>query len=299
MSTNLSPYNMLVTQLLLPQDILDIVEAPFKDRGYPLIQEVTYDYEENELTYFVSICEDQKVVLLHMAGDVIADRSNFRDIVAIANVFITAKTAGLFFFAPIKDLNREYNLILATRWKDDHPTIKETRFFDQAEIDTLKAKATPNRNRIVSRLMSLDSLLPTGNGSGRAVAAPLDLTKIQDRIAELVYKHYQTVNADPRDFFISIRNNLKWPPGWSWEPKAIPRDSAVDLVVYLIGQKTYPPGANVIGYKPLGTLLSYLIALVGGDDADEIYQIIAKYRLIEIEDVMAELKQKYCLPGSD
>jgi hypothetical protein len=289
---------MLVTQLLLPQDILDIVEAPFKERGYPLIREVTYDYEENELTYFVSICEDQKVVLLHMAGEVIADRNNFRDIASIATLFITARTAGLFFFAPIRDLNREYNLILATRWKDDHPTIKEARFFDQAEIDTLKAKAAPNRNRIVSRLLSLDSLLPTGNGSTPAVAQ-LDLGEIQDKVADIVLKRFQTVNGHPRDFFIGLRNELSWPPGWDWQPKEVPRDSCRELVLYLIGQKSYPAGAKMTGYKPLGTLLYRLISVVGGDDAKEIYQIITKYQLIEKEDILVTLKQTYWEPGSD
>lgn len=316
MSRGPSAYEILIKELLLPSDILAVVESPFKDRGYPLQQEVTYDPEDIPITYFVSICNNQKVVLLHLAGTVVEDRSNFRDVGLFAATFFATRSIGLFFFAPIKDLNSDYNLLLATRWKDDYPNLKEVRFFNRGEIDTLAAKPPQSRNRLLSRLFSLDLLMPPGNGApaskngappevttpvtaSSAVTAPpatqlLDAAEIQDRVIELLYGHYKTTNGDPRDFFVSLRDDLKWPPGWEWEPEKLPKDSAQRLVIYLIGQKSYPPGSNIVGFTPLGKMLHCLISMVGGEQIIEIYQMITKYKLIENEEILLKLKEDYC-----
>jgi len=294
MSTPVSPYDELVRQLVLPQEIRAIVEKPFEERGYPLQPEKMYDYEYNELTFLSSVCNDQRVVLLHIAGDVIADRNNFRDVASIAALF-SARSAGLFFFAPVKDLNREYNITLATRLKEDNKAIKEARFFDQADIESLKNKPAPLQKRLVSNLLFLDSLLANGIGSKTSVTTTtvVDLTEIQDRVIQILMLHYETTSSPPRQFFGLYRSELKWPPDWDWEPNDSARESARALVGYLIRQKTYPPGI-MAGYKPLGALLNQLISVVGGDEAIEIYNMLFNYKLIENADVLSALKQRYC-----
>jgi hypothetical protein len=292
MSTPISPYNELVRQLVLPQDIRAIVEKPFEERGCPLAPETIYDYEYNELTYLSSICNNQRVVLLHIAGDVIADRNNFRDVATIAALF-SSKSAGLFFFAPVKDLNREYNITLATRLKEDNKAIKEARFFDQADIESLKNKPAPLQKKLVSSLLALDALLANGNGPKSVVTTVLDLTQIQDRVIQILITHYDTASTPPRQFFGLYRSELKWPPDWDWEPTDSARESARALVLYLVRQKTYPPGV-MTGYKPLGALLYQLISVVGGEEAKEIYKMIANYKLIELNDILENLKTTYC-----
>ena len=293
MSTPVSPYNELVRQLVLPADIRAIVEKPFEERGYPLEPDIIYDYESNELTYLCSVCNNQRVVLLHMAGDVIADRNNFRDVATIAALF-SSKSAGLFFFAPVKDLNREYNITLATRLKEDNSAIREARFFDQADIESLKNKPGPMQKRLVSSLLSLDALLANGTGPKPVVTTTtvVDLTQIQERVVQILMLHYETASSPPRQFFGLYRSELKWPPDWDWEPNDSARESARGLVLYLIRQKTYPPGI-MAGYRPLGALLYQLISVVGGDEAGEIYKMLSDYRLIENVDVMKTLKDKY------
>ena len=297
MSTPISPYNELVRQLVLPQDIRAIVEKPFEERGCPLAPDTIYDYEYNQLTYLSSICNNQRVVLLHIAGDVISDRNNFRDVASIATLF-SSKSAGLFFFAPVKDLNREYNITLATRLKEDNTAIKEARFFDQSDIESLKNKPPPLQKKLVSSLLALDALLAKGNGPKPGVTTTvLDLTQIQDRVIELLYQRYETAQEDPREFFVALRGELSWPPTWELEPKAQPRVSAREFVLYLLKQGSYPPGVRA-GYKPLGDLLCCLIPKMGGDEAVEMYQIVVKYQLVEtnaLSEYRESLQSKYGL----
>jgi len=294
MSTTLSTYDTLIQNLLLPSDIREIVEGPLLDRGYPLNEYEGYDVVGNRHVYVAATYKDQKIVLLHLLGEIIADYKNFKDVFLVANLFTpkSVNSSGLFFFARVKDLNPDFNNTLAVSLAEDYTTIKAAHFFHQGDIDSWKAKPLPMQKRIITNLLALDTLLP-GNGSRPAATVTLDLTQIQDRVVQLLYKHYEVLQGNPRDFYISIRNQLSWPPDWMWEPKDQPLLSAQELVKYLVGQAAYPPGRRD-GYRPLGALLYYLIRVMGGEDSAEIYQIIVKYRLIDLNDVLNDLKQKYC-----
>lgn len=294
---DLSPYEELLSQLLLPSSILEVLEPPFQDLGCPLQKDSTEDPKLNPLEYFRAQSKDQQIVLLHIPGDIIGDSANWTAVANVADVFI-GKTAGLFFFAPTKDLNRDYNGLLAGSWERKSPNTKKVKFFDQSDIDNLMAKAPPQRKRMVTLLLYVDKLLNLANGSGPAVAQP-NLAEIQERLVRILFDRAQVAGVDSRTYFLSLRGQLEWPPDWIWEPRATSDESARDLVLYLITQKSYPAAAiNKNGYTTLGFLLGRIISQVGGDTAKDLYEIILKYRLIMLDDVLDDLKRKYC-PSSD
>jgi hypothetical protein len=288
---DLSPYDLLLGQLLLPQPILDVLDQPFKELGYPLEKDTTEDPKLNSLEYIRAYSKDQQIVLLHVPSDIIGDSANWIAVANVADVFI-GKTAGLFFFAPTKDLNRDYNGLLAGSWERKSPQTKKVKFFDQNDIDNLMAKAPPQRKKLVTLLLDVDKLLPPANGRP-PIAGPPDVARIQDRIAEMIFDRYQTAGGDSKEFYLALRNGLKWPPDWFWEPEASPRDSARTLVVYLTNQRVYPAASNLNGYTTLGVLLESMISVVGGDTADEMFGIISEYHLIEKDDVLEDLRKRF------
>lgn len=289
---SLPPYETLVSQLLLPSTILELVEPPFQDLGYPLQKESIEDLKLNTLEYLCAQSKGQQIVLLHIPGDIIGDPANWTAVVNVAYVFI-GKTAGLFFFAPIKDLSRDYNGLLATSLERASIGTKRVKFFDQGDIDNLTAKTPPQRRRLITLLLDVDKLLPPTNGRPPAGAEP-NLAEIQERLIQILFDRAQVAGVDSRTFFSSLRSQLEWPPDWKWEPKATSDESARDLVLYLISQKCYPAASGKNGYTTLGFLLGRIIPQVGGDTARDLYQIILKYRLIVLDDVLDDFKRKYC-----
>jgi hypothetical protein len=222
-------------------------------------------------------------VLLHIAGEIISDLANFQAVASVAYVFIT-RSAALFFFAPIKDLNREYNLSLATRLQENYPNIRKIRFFDQQDIETLENKSPAARKKLVSGLLDLNILLPSPSSSG-----PPDIAQIQNRLAQIVVAYASTSNELAADIFLGLRGQLEWPPGWSWEPKGTIDDCASSLVKYVILQKVYPPGGDKDGYTTAGFLLYRLIRAVPGNLSAEVYKMIVDYKLITRQDILDEL----------
>lgn len=286
----LPPYQVLLSELLLPDQIRELVEPPFMDLGYPLTKDSTEDLQDNTLEYFRAKANGRQIVLLHIAGNIIGDPANFRDVASIAYVFIT-KSAGLFFFAPIKDLNREYNLSLATRLQENYPNIKKIRFFDQQDIETLANKPPAARKKLVSGLLDLNTLLPSGNGPP-ASAAPPDIARVQNRLIQIVvdYARTLTLNRLVTDIFLELRLLLDWPGGWTWEPKGSIDDCANSLIKYLISLKVYPPGVDKDGYTTVGFLLYKLIGKAPGDQPREIYKIIVDYKLITRQEALDEVR---------
>lgn len=285
MSTTFDAYDTLVQNLLLPQDIREVVETPFLERGCPLDEWEGYDVVGNKHVYLAATYNDQKIILLHLLGEVIADYANFKDVLLVANLFTrkSVKSAGLFFFARVKDLNPDFNNTLAVSLAEDYATIKAAHFFHQGDIDSWKAKPPPLQKKLVTSLLALDALLPA-NGGPR----PPEV-EMRDRVIALLFQRYQAAQGDPREFFVSLRSELSWPPAWDWEPSAQPRASARELVLYLLQQGSYPRGV-MDGYKPLGDLLCRLIPSMGREQIDEMYQIIVKYQLVE-NDALREYKQ--------
>jgi len=294
---DLSPYDILLQQLLLPGPILEVLEPPFQALGCPLQKDTTEDPKLNTIEYFRAQSKDQQIVLLHIPSEIIVDSANWTAVANVADVFI-GKTAGLFFFAPTKDLNRDYNNLLAVSWERKSKTTRRVKFFDQSDIDNLIAKAPPQRKKMITLLLDVDNLLLLANGSGAAVAQP-NFEEIQDRVTEMIFERYQTVGGDSKQFFLSLRDGLKWPPDWFWEPQGTAKDAARTLVVYLVKLRDYPASSNRAGYTTLGALLESMISEVGGNTAGEMYEMISKYRLIEKADVLADLKKKYCKTNSD
>lgn len=291
-----SPYESLVSQLLLPAPIFEVIEPSFKDLGYPLQKGSAEDMELNTLEYWAAQARDEQIVLLHVPGDIIDNQANWPYVTAVAHVFLgkpagTESTAGLFFFASIKELPRKYNRLFAPTLERTYPKTKRVRFFDQTDIEDLGANPIPKRKTLVNYLLDVDKILPPPNGD--PVPAPRDLLTIQEQVANLVFDHYSTLNTDSRQFFLQLRVSLKWPPEWLWEPQGNPKSDALALVAYLIKQRTYPPASNLMGYTTLGVLLEQLISQVGGETADQMYNLIVHYQLIEKQDVLDELRQKY------
>jgi hypothetical protein len=288
MSTTFSAYDTLVENLLLPQDIREVVQTPFLERGYPLDEWEGYDVVGAKHVYLAATYNDQKIVLLHLLGEIIADYANFKDVLLVANLFTrkSVKSAGLFFFARVKDLNPDFNNTLAVSLAEDYATIKAAHFFHQGDIDSWRAKPPPLQKKLVTSLLALDALLPPRNGTG---PEPRALSEIREKVIELLFQRYETAQEDPREFFVSLRSELSWPPAWEWEPKAHPRASARDLVHWLLKQGSYPRGVKD-GYEPLGDLLCRLIPKMGREQIDEMYQIIVRYQLVET-DALREYKQ--------
>ena len=301
MAGNGRPYDVLVQKLKLPAEILKLVEPPFKDLNCPLIEESTEDIGFKKLNYFSSTCKGKKVVLLHLDGETTADPAAFHDVVSIAYVFVSQSIA-IFFFAPVKDLSRNYSRTAAKQLLKSFPTLEALEFFDQSDLDLFNAREESERPALVRLVLGLDDLYkssngPGSNGSGSNGPKPPrpkpDLSKIQVRVAEILYEGFRVQSDPPGVYFNSIIFNLEWPPGWTWEPPGEGRASASGLVKYLIGRDDYPPSSSMNGYRPLGALLSYLIKSVGPKTAKEIYQMIADNQLIDSEDVLAQLKE-YC-----
>ncbi len=285
MSTTFDAYDTLVQNLLLPQDIREVVETPFLERGCPLDEWEGYDVVGNKHVYLAATYNDQKIILLHLLGEVIADYANFKDVLLVANLFTrkSVKSAGLFFFARVKDLNPDFNNTLAVSLAEDYATIKAAHFFHQGDVDSWKAKPPPLQKKLVTSLLALDALLPA-NGGPRPREG-----EMRERVIAVLFQRYQAAQGDPREFFVSLRSELSWPPGWEWEPKAQPSASARDLVLWLLRQGSYPRGV-MDGYEPLGDLLCRLIPKMGREQIDEMYQIIVKYQLVET-DALREYKQ--------
>ena len=284
------PYDVLVQKLLLPDDLQKLVKPPFADLGCPLQEASTEDYGLKTLNYFGSTCKGKQVALLHLDGDVTADPGNFNDVAGIASVFATSSIA-IFFFAPVKDLSRTYSRMLAAQLKKKNPSVEALEFYDQSDIDLFNAREESERPAFIRLVLGLDELYKNEDPRPRP---KLDLSKIQVRVSDIVFERYKAQDDSPRVFFRQIVTNLEWPDGWSWDPPENARAAATGFVSYLIGQDGYPPSSAMKGYHPLGALLKYLIGSVGGQTANEIYHLIARNQLIDLEDVMADLKTNYC-----
>lgn len=286
------PYDALVQKLLLPDDILQLVQPPFTDLGCPLAQESTKDFALQELKYFGSTCNGKNVVLLHLAADVIADPANIMDVLNIAFIFSTSSIA-IFFFAPVKDLDRKYIRQVPMTLMQRFNNLAVLQFYDQQDIDLFNAQTEKDRPDYVKLVLGLDKLYGS-NGSGPTPPKPPDLSAIRARVSEILYDRYKSEGTTPTVFFKETVINLDWPPGWNWEPPGDGQASATDLVSFLIRQGTYPASSSMKGYRPLGALLKHLIESAGGETANEIYHMIADNKLIDLEDVMAQLKKDYC-----
>jgi hypothetical protein len=290
----LTAYELIRSQLLLPEPILDVVESAFQELGYPLEKDSTTDWNLNPFDFYKAESQGKKIILLHIAGEVISDPSQVLTISNIADVFL-GKTDGLFFFAPIKELNKAFNGLFAASFVKRPSGPARVKFFDQGDIDDLKAKALAQRKVLIVFLLDVEKLLPPAN-NGSPAKPPPNVAEIADRVQELLLERLGTLGSESGEFFRSVRDALSWPEGWLqlWEPKGTPRDSARSLVLFLIRQRTYPSSSNRQGYTTLGVLLENLMPDVGGDTADEMYQIVEKYRLIEKPDVLEDLKKRFC-----
>lgn len=276
---DLDPYKELLDHLLLPEPILGLVAPTFAERGCPLQRETTLDWEEKTLEYFRAKTNGQQIVLLHMAGDIISDRTSFRDVASIGSLFV-AKAAGLFFFAPTKDLIRDYTLSLAPRWEEENPNIKRVRFYDQSDIDTLQARAEAERSILINRMMDLKNLLPS------PTAAALNDVHRTHIISIL------TAIANTDDDFINLKKQLGWPIEWGWQPVGDNYKSAQTLIAFVLEKKDYPASSGKDGYTALGCLLEKLFWDLGGTDRRFVYDITTKYHLIGIPEVLAQLKKE-------
>lgn len=297
-----SPYESLVSQLLLPATIFDVIDPPLKDLGYPLKKGSAEDMDLNTLEYWAAQSKDEQIVLLHVPGDIINNPANWPNVTAIAHVFLGKpaggeQTAGLFFFASIKELPRKYNSLFAPTLERTYPKTKRVKFFDQTDIEDLGASPIPKRRTLVNYLLDVDKILPPPNGG--PPKPPPDLLTIQDRVANFIFDHYSTQTIESNKFFLQLRLSLKWPPEWVWEPQGNPKADADSLVVYLIRQRTYPPSSNLTGYTTLGVLLEELIGQVGGTASDEMYKLITEYRLIENQDALDKIKVKIYGPAGN
>jgi hypothetical protein len=294
-----SPYESLISQLLLPSTIFDLIDPPLKELGYPLKKGSADDMDSNPLDYWAAQSNDEQIVLLHVPGDIINNLENWPNITAVAHVFLgkprAERTTGLFFFASIKELPRRYNTLVAPTLERDYPKTKRVKFFDQKDMEDLGASPGPKRTRLVNYLLDVDKILPPPNGNTKVFPPlPPDLLTIQDKVADFVFNHYSTQPAvDTKQFFLQLRLSLKWPPEWIWEPQGNAKSDALALVVYLVKQRNYPAVSNLAGYTTLGVLLEQLMPQVGGTTAKEMYDLIVQYQLIEKQDILDDLKNKF------
>ena len=283
----LAAYDLIRSQLLLPDPILEVVAPVFKELGYPLERGTTNDWSLNTFDFYQAQSQGKKIVLLHIAGEVIGDPSQVLTISNIADVFL-GKTDGLFFFAPIKDLNKAFNGLFAASFVRRPSGPQRVKFFDQGDIDDLKANELAKRKILIVFLLDVDKLLPPPNGSG---SAPASFAIAQNRIVQILASWARIANIPTNDFFVQIRDQLEWPTPWFWEPKGGPDDCARTLVAFLIGQSSYPAISNKQGYTTVGFLLAKVIPRVGGGNAKELFDLAVTHKLIEIPDVLADLKQ--------
>ncbi len=270
-------YEALLGQLLLPEPILGLVAPSFEEMGHPLKKETTLDWQDKSLEYFRARSNGQQVVLLHIPDDIIGNPMSFRDVASIGSMFV-AKAAGLFFFAPTKDLNRQYTLSLAPRWEEEYANIRRVRFYDQGDIDALESKAEGERNRLVSRMLDLKNLLPS--------VAELGLS--DDHKNEIIKILATILSTD--DDFIDLKKQLGWPIEWDWQPAGGSYKSAQTLLTFVIEKKDYPASSGKNGYTALGYLCEKLMPSLGGTDAAFIYNLTTTYRLIRLPEVLARLK---------
>ncbi|MGZ5434537.1 MAG: hypothetical protein ACXWID_00095 [Pyrinomonadaceae bacterium] len=294
-------YELIRTQTLLPKPIFDVVEPALAQLGYPLAKSSTTDWDEKLFEFYAGQSQGKTIVLVNMAPAVIGDPSQTNTVAMIANVFLE-ETDGLYFFAEVKELNRALRNKLAPTYERKKSGPQRVRFFDQGDLDDLATKEDlAARAKLINFLMDADRLVSrmtatNGNGSAEAPLPPPDLTEIQEQLISIILDRFLTAGAAVSDFFINLRDGLGWPPDWvtQWEPKGAAKESARSFVLFLIKQRTYPPTSNKDGYTTVGVLLEELMPQVGGDMADEMYQLVAKYKLIERQDVLTRLKESYC-----
>ncbi|SRR6266404_819989 len=288
---SVAAYQLLCDNLLLPPPILEIVQPALHDLGYPLVQSTTSDLTLNTLCYYKAESQEKNVVFLHIAGEVIGDPANFFAVANIADAFI-GRTDGLFFFAPVKELDRKFNNLFAPGWQRKPNGPKKVRFFDQSDIDDLKAREPLQRKTFIVYLLDIDLLLPQRQPPNGG--PPLDIRVCQPQLIKLLTEHAKTMTqgAGVQEYFQKLRNSLDFPDGWSWQPDNDIDNCAQTLISYLLDQGTYPPNSlNKQGYTTVGFLLEKLISRVGGDKTKAIYDMIITYKLIKRDDVLAELKK--------
>jgi hypothetical protein len=295
-------YELIRTQTLLPRPIFDVVEPALAQLGYPLAKSSAKDWKRKSFEFYKGQSEGKRIALVNMAAAVIADPSQNDIVATVASIFLE-ETDGLYFFAEVRDLNRDFKSLLAPSYERKKSGPQRVRFFDQGDLDDLtKREDLAARAELILFLMDADRLVsrapvpgPNGNGSP-PVAPPPDLTKIQDRLEAILLERYLLASVALNDFFMPLRDSLGWPDDWltQWEPKVNAKDSARSFVLFLIKQRTYPAACNKGGYTTVGVLLEKMMPNVGGEMADEMYQMIAKYQLIEKPDVLTKLKEAYC-----
>lgn len=288
-------YELIRSQTLLRKPIFDVVEPALAQLGYPLAKASTTDWKQKSFEFYQGQSEGKKIILVNIAPAVIGDPSQANTVVMIAGIFVD-ETDGLYFFAEVKDLNRDFKYRLAPTYERKKSGPQKVRFFDQGDLDDLaKIEDLAERTKLILFLMDTDRLVSRMNGNGvPTVAPPPDWTEIQDKLVNMIVERYLAASVALNDFFIPLRNGLGWPPDWAWEPSVSAPVSARSFVLFLIKQRTYPASSNKNGYTTLGVLLEHMMPEVGGDTADEMYQMIAKYRLIEKQDVLTKLKEDYC-----